>query len=190
MQLFIEVEKFANNPKALTNVLYYMRRHGCHVPYRSPEIEAITCKTPSAALRQTNLVSPEGVSEAAERVFLKNPVLGIRYLRKIRRERFQNDDTQRRFWKKIVKKADLAYQWAQAFQKRLSEEEEVVFLESMHRMKEYAFFIIKGRFPEKVHNMILLKSYESHNEWEKRALNEYIKYAESKTNQMVPWETT
>ena len=186
MQLFIEVEKFANNPKALTNVLYYMRNHGCHVPYRSPEIEAITCKTPSAALRHTNFVAPEGVSEAAERVFLKNPVLGIRYLRKIRRERFQNDDTQRRFWKKIVKKADLAYQWAHAFGKRLSEDEEVVFLESMHRMKEYAYFVIKGRFSEKIHNMILLKSYEPLSEWEKKALNEYVKYAE-KHPEMVPW---
>lgn len=178
MQLFIEIEKFANNPKALTNVLYYMRNSGCHIPWKSPEIEAITCKTPSAALRHTRFVCPDGLSEAAERVFLKNPALGIRYLKKVRREIFQNEDTQRRFWKKVVKKADLAYQWAHAFSKRLSEDEEVVFLESMHRMKEYAYFIIKGPFPEKVHNMILLKSYEPLNEWDKRSLNEYIKYAE------------
>lgn len=180
MNLFIEVEKFANNPKALTDVLYYMRNQGCHVPWRSSEIEAITCKTPSAALRHTRFVCPDGVSEAAERVFLKNPSLGIRYLKKIRREAFQNDDTQRRFWKKIVKKAELAYQWAQAFGKRLSEDEEVVFLESMHRMKDYSYFVIKGPFPEKIHNMILLKSYESLPVWEKKALNEYIKYAESR----------
>jgi hypothetical protein len=186
MNLFIEVDKFQNNPKALSSVLYHLRNNGCHVPYRAPEIEAITCKTPSAALRHTSWVSPDGVSEAAERVFLKNPSLGIRYLRKIRKERFQNEDTQRRFWKKIVKKAQLAYQWAQAFQKRLSEDEEVVFLESMQRMKEYAFFIIKDRFPEKVHNMILLKSYAPMSEWEKKALNEYVKWSETKSK-MVPW---
>lgn len=180
MHLFIEIEKFQNNPKALTNVLYYMRNQGCHVPYRSPEIEAITCKTPSSALRHTSLVSPEGVSEASERVFLKNPAIGIRYLKKIRRETFQNYDTQRRFWKKVVKKADLAYQWAQAFGKRLSEDEEVVFLESMYRMKEYAYFIIKEPFPEKIHNMILLKSYEFMPEWEKKSLNDYVKWAESR----------
>lgn len=187
MQLVIEVDKFRNNPKALTNVLYYLRNNGGHVPYRSPEIEAITCKTPSATLRHTNFVSPEGVSEAAERVFLKNPMLGIRYLKKIRRQMFQNDDTQRRFWKKVVRNADLAYQWASAFGKRLSENEEEVFLQSMHRMKEYSYFVIKGRFPEKMHNMILLKSYEPLSEWEKKALNEYVKYAE-KHSEMVPWK--
>lgn len=187
MQLVIEVDKFRNNPKALTNVLYYLRNNGGHVPYRSPEIEAITCKTPSATLRHTNFVSPEGVSEAAERVFLKNPMLGIRYLKKIRRQMFQNDDTQRRFWKKVVRNADLAYQWASAFGKRLNENEEEVFLQSMHRMKEYSYFVIKGRFPEKMHNMILLKSYEPLSEWEKKALNEYVKYAE-KHSEMVPWK--
>lgn len=187
MQLSIEVEKFKNKPKPLTTILYYMRIHGCYIPYRSPEIEAITCNTPSSALRYATLVSPEGLSEAAERVFLKNPVLGIRYLKKIRREMFQNDDTQRRFWKRIMKKADLAYQWAQSFGKRLDEKEEEVFLQSMTRMKEYSYFVIKGRFPEKMHNMILLNSYAPLPEVEKRSLNDYIKYAE-KHPEMVPWK--
>lgn len=180
MNLFIEVEKFANNPKALINVLYYMRAADGHVPYMCHEIEAITCKTPSSALRHVRFVSPTGVSEKAERVFLKNPSLGIRYLKKIRRETFQNEDTQRRFWKKIMKKAELAYQWANAFGKRLSEQEEEVFITDMHRMKEYAYFVIKGPFPEKIHNMILLNSYKELNQWEKKALNEYVKYAESR----------
>lgn len=186
MNLYIEIEKFKNNPKALTDILYRLMNNGGHVPFRSPEIEQVVCKTPSSALRYTRLVSRSGVSEAAERVFLKNPSLGIRYLKKIRSESFQNDDTQRRFWKKVTKKADLAYQWAQAFGKRLSEDEEVVFLKSIHRMKEYAYFIIKDRFPEKIHNMILLKSYEPMSEWEKKSLNEYVKWSETK-NKMVPW---
>jgi hypothetical protein len=187
MNLFVELDKFANNPKALTNVLYHMRGAGCYIPYMSPEIEAITCKTPSSALRHVRFVSPFGVSEKSERVFLKNPSLGIRYLKKIRRETFQNEDTQKRFWKKVVKKAELAYQWASAFGRRLSEQEEEVFAQDMHRMKQYAFFVIKGPFPEKVHNMILLKSYEPLSEWEKKALNEYVKYAE-KNPKMVPWK--
>ena len=180
MNLYVEIEKFKNNPKALTSVLYYMRAQGCHVPWRSPEIEAITCKTPSSALRHTSWVSPDGVSEASERVFLKNPSLGIRYLKKTRRESFQNEDTQRRFWRKVVKKAELAYQWASAFGKRLSEDEEVVFLQSMHTMKDYAFFVIKEPFSEKIHNMILLKSYEPLQSWDKKSLNEYLKWAESR----------
>ena len=187
MQLSIDTLKFVGRPKPLTNILYYMRINGCYIPYRSPEIESITCTTPSAALRYTSFVSPDGLSEAAERVFLKNPVLGIRYLKKIRREMFQNDDTQSRFWKKIMKKADLAYFWAQSFRKRLNEKEEEVFLQSMTRMKEYSYFVIKGRFPEKMHNMILLNSYAPLPEHEKRSLNEYIKYAE-KHPEMVPWE--
>jgi hypothetical protein len=180
MQLVIEVEKFRNNPKALTNILYYMRNNGGHVPWMSPEIEEITCRTPSAALRHVQFVSPSGVSQATERVFLKNPSLGVRYLKRIRRESFQDDDTQRRFWKKVVRDVDLAYQWASAFGRRLSENEEEVFLQSMHRMKEYSYFVIKGRFPEKIHNMILLKSYEGLPEWEKKSLNEYVKYSESR----------
>lgn len=180
MNLFIEIEKFKNNPKALTSVLYYMKNNGCHVPYQEPEIEAIVCKTPSSALRYTSWVSSSGVSEAAERVFLKNPALGIRYLKKVRREFFQNEDTQKRFWKKVVKKANLAYEWASAFGTRLSEDEEVVFLKDVHMMKDYSYFIIKGPFSEKIHNMILLKSYEPMSEWEKKALNDYIRYAKSK----------
>jgi hypothetical protein len=45
-------------------------------------------------------------------------------------------------------------------------------------MKDYAQRIIKGKFPQKVHDMILLKSFESMDAWPKENLQRYMKFVE------------
>ena len=47
----------------------------------------------------------------------------------------------------------------------------------MYSMRTYAYFVIKGKFPERIHNMILLKSYENMGEYSKKYLKEYLKYS-------------
>lgn len=180
MQITFDVSKFEGNPKGLTNILYNLRHSTNYFNPLDPEITNITCKTPSSAYRYTRYVASSGVGEKAERIFLKNPNIGIKYLCFVRRKSFLNEDTQKRFWKKVVKNAYLAYSWASGFRTRLTEEEEEIFIQNVRLAKDYAYHVIKGKFPEKVHNMLVLKSFELNDNWEKRSLQEYIQYAGSK----------
>ena len=179
MQITIDIEKFANDPKGLTNMLYYIRKSGNYFNAHDPALEAICCRTPSSAFRYTKLVSNSGITEKSERVFLKNPNIGIRYLKKTNRPEFQNSDTQKRFWKKIVKNADLAYAWCLQFKKRLSEQEEEIFADDSRLAVQYAKNIIKGKFPEKIHNILILKSFEQQDGWRKKCLQDYVRYVET-----------
>jgi hypothetical protein len=179
MQITIDIEKFAHDPKGLTNMLYYIRKSGNYFNPNSEQIEAICCRTPSSAYRYTKLVSTSGITEKSERVFLKNPNIGIRYLTKIRQAEFKSSDTQRRFWKKVIKNSQIAYEWAREFKKRLSETEEEIFADDFRLAKEYARNVIKGPFPEKIHNILLLKSFEKQDGWRKNCLQDYIRFAES-----------
>lgn len=180
MEINFNIQNFVGRAKNLTNVLYYLVKSNSFTPHFNEEIEAITCRTPSEALRYCRHVNGKmGVSPSTEVVFLKNPSLGIRYLRYIGRDHFVEQKTQTRFWKKIIKKPDLALGWSQTFNKRLSENEEEVFLKSMRCMKEYAFHVIKGPFPERIHQMIVLMSFDSSlKDWEKKSLKDYVSYAE------------
>lgn len=177
MQITFEVSNFANNPKALVSALYSLKNAGTYFDSANTDITDITCKTPSAAYRYARWISTSGLTAKAERVFLKNPNIGLKYLKLIRKKEFQDADTQKRFWKKIAKDAFLAYTWAHAFQTRLSEAEEEIFIDNVGKAKDYAMFVIKGRFPEKIHNALVLKSFENLTSWQKKSLQEYISYA-------------
>lgn len=180
MHITFDVSKFGTDARSLTNALYYLKGSGNQFDSTNPEILEITCRTPSAAFRYAKLVVPYGLPEKTERVFLKNPNIAIKYLLHLRKKEFSNPDTQKRFWRKVTKNCFIAYQWASAFRTRLSEEEEEVFLDNMRLAKDYAYHVIKGRYPEKIHNILVLKSFELKDGWQKKCLQEYISYASSK----------
>lgn len=176
MNISFDTERFKGNPNALTAVLSHMKYANCWVPMPNREIESITCTTPSATLKFCRYVNNVcGVSRETEKIFLKNASLGIRYLRVVRREKMQDEDIQKRFWKKVTRNPELALEWSRAFNKRLSETEEEVFVKSMRCMGEYASRIIRGRFPEKIHHMIVLKSFETLGGYDKRCLENYMR---------------
>ena len=181
MNIHFDTAAFERDPRGLIAVLSNLRRVGVWSLRHEKDIERIVCRTPSSALNFCRFVNGAfGVSREAERVFLKNPSIGVRYLRVANRKSFLDEDTQRRFWRKVVKNPDICYQWCQAFQQRVSEEEEEVFVKDVVLAKSYAFFIIKGPFPEKVHNMLVLRSFEDMNNYSKSCLTEYIRWSESK----------
>lgn len=179
MNIHFDTSLFEKNPKGLIAVLSNLRRIGSWSVRHERDIERIVCRTPNSALNYCRNVNYAfGVSREAERVFLKNPGIGIRYLRLVGRRSFLDEDTQSRFWRKVVRSPDLCYEWGQAFQQRVSEEEEEVFVKDVRVARNYAFFVIKGPFPEKAHNMLVLRSFEEMDPYSKKCLTEYIQYSE------------
>ena len=175
MEITFDIAQFEKRPQQLISVMCNLARVGAWIPSHVEEIEVITCRTPSSAYKYVRYVTGKiGVSAKTEAVFLKNPNIGLRYLRMVNRN-LQDEKIHARFWKKVVKKPELALEWARNFNQRLSEKEEEVFVKNMRCMWQYAQYVIGGRFPESVHNMILLKSYEKMPSYENHAIQEYIK---------------
>lgn len=181
MQITFDIEKFTGRggDRSLTNVLCYLKRHGCFPVDKYVEIERITCRTPSSALRYCRYFATNGISPSSEDVFLKNPSIAVRYLKMVNRPEFSDPSIQKRFRRKFKSNAQVAYEWARAFNTRLSEDEETVFRKDLSAAKNYAMQVIRGKFPEKVHSMLLLASYEDLSPWDKRCLAEYLKYSET-----------
>lgn len=179
MQIAFDIESFSKSSgsRDLTNVLCYLKRYGCITPSQYPSIEKITCRTPSGALRYCRYFASTGVSPETEAVFLKNPSIAVRYLRMIGRPEFADPKVQKRFRRKFRTNARAAYEWAKAFNTRLSEDEEVVFRKDMAAMKDYSKYVIRGKFSEKVHGMILLASFDNLGSWQKKCLSDYIKFS-------------
>lgn len=181
MQITFETDKFDRSygDKYLTNVMHYLKRVGCITEDRYPSVEKVTCRTPSATLRYCRYFASMGVTPETERVFLKNPELGVRYLRMVGKREFSDPDVQRRFRRKFKTNARVAYQWAKSFNTRLSEEEEEVFRKDMASARDYARDVIKGKFPEKVHGMLMLASYQDLSSWQKKCLADYLRIVET-----------
>lgn len=181
MQITFETGMFGKRgEKSLTNVLCYLRRHGCFAEGHYPDIEQITCRTPSAALRYVRYFAQKGVTPESEAVFLKNPVLGVRYLKIVGNKEFADPKVQARFRKKFKSDPSLAYEWALAFSTRCTEEEEEVFRKNVALARDYAMYVIKGRFPDKVHGMLVLASFQDLDPYQKARLTDYIKFAGGK----------
>lgn len=178
MNIKFDVDLFRNDPRGLISVLSQLYRHGAWSLGHHREIEEIVCRTPSSAFKFCHLVSRAyGVSRDAEKVFVKNPSIGIRYLRLVSRTEFLDEKVQKRFWRKVMKNPDIAYEWARAFGRRLPEGEEV-FVGNIRCARDYSLYVIKGGFPEKIHQMLVLRSFENLESWEKKYLNDYLRYAE------------
>lgn len=185
MIVSFDLQSFGKNPKGLISVLSHLRGVNQWPVGFNREVEEIVCRTPTSALNYCRyVVGRYGVSPEAEKVFLKNPTVGIRYLRFMNREALQDESLQKRFWKKVVRNPEWAYEWCHQFRRRLSESEEEVFVKSLRRARDYALFIIKGKFPEKVHHQLVLRSFEQLQSWEKKSLTDYLSYVESSSKKV------
>lgn len=179
MNIHFDTSVFEKDPRGLISVLCSLKRIGSWSIRHERDVEKVVCRTPGSAYNYCRYVNGAfGISREAERVFLKNPTIGMRYLRLVNRKSFYDDDTQARFWRKVVKKPELCYKWAQTFRERVSEEEEEVFVKNVRCAKDYAFFVIKAPFPEKIHNMLVLRSFENMDPYSKKCLMDYIKWAD------------
>lgn len=175
MRVSFDVEAFRNNPKGLISVLSHLRAMNQWSVMGRGDVEEIACKNPSSALSFCrHVVGNYGLSKEAERVFLKNPGIGVRYLRMVNRDHFQDEDTERRFRKKVCKDPRLALDWARTFNKRLSEDEEMVFAGDPWSAKEYSRYVVRGRLPDSVHERIMLRSFEAKGDLDKRYLKDYM----------------
>lgn len=179
MNVSFDLAAFKKNPKGLISVLSHLRGANQWPLMTNREVEEIVCRTPTSALNYCRyVVGRYGISQEAERVFLKNPNVAIRYLRFMGREAFPEEDTQKRFWKKVLRNPEYAYEWCHYFRKRLPEGEEV-FLKSIRRARDYSLFVIKGPFPEEIHHKLVLRSFENLTPLDKKMLGEYLNYAAS-----------
>lgn len=186
MIVSFDVEKFKGDPRALIDVLSSLYRVGGWRLGHYAEVEEVVCRTPSSALKFCRMVNHSyGISSSAEKVFLKNPGIGIHYLRLVGRSEFLDEKVQKRFWRKITRSPDLAYEWARTFNRRLSEQEEEVFVKNISRARDYALYVARGAFPEKIHKMLVLRSFESLDNLSKSYLSEYLRYAESSSKKQV-----
>lgn len=178
MNVNFDVDRFAKDPRGLIDVLSNLYRVGAYHLGHHREVEEIVCRTPSSALKFCQMVNHAyGVSREAEKVFVKNPSIGIRYLRLVSRTEFLDEKVQKRFWRKVMKNPDIAYAWARAFGRRLPEGEEV-FVGNIRCARDYSLYVIKGGFPEKIHQMLVLRSFENLEGWDRKHLSEYLRYAE------------
>lgn len=187
MQITFDTDNFDSRSRkgdiCLANVLHYLKRFGCIGSDRPlPEVERVACTTPSGTLRYCKLFAGGGVSAATEEVFLKNAELGVRYLKMVRRSEFLDPNVHKRFRRKFRSNAKVAYQWARAFGVRLTEEEEQVFRKDMVSARDYARSVIGGRFPDGIHEMLVLASFGNISSYEKQALSDYLKFAEKTGN--------
>jgi hypothetical protein len=165
MQISFDTEKFKGRGREskLIDILANLDLMGLyfHGQYNK-DVEEVVCRTPSSAY----------------------PHIGVRYLQSVRRKSFADEAVQKKFWKKLLKRPEVAVEYCSAFQVRLTEEEEEIFVHDIASMVRYSNRVIggegrgrigqHGKFPERVHNMILLKSYEHLTEREKHLLQKYI----------------
>lgn len=180
MIVSFDTAAFKGRPTQLVNVLSGLSSVGQWPLGSNPDVEEIVCRKPSSALKYCQeVVHAYGLSAKGERVFLRNPGIGVRYLRLVGRSTFTDADTQRRFWRKVTNNAKLAYEWSKSFGHRLPEDQEMVFSKNLYFARMYAVNVIRGPFPEKVHQSILLRSFENLDSFTKMHLSEYIKFAEA-----------
>jgi len=182
MQIVFETDNFSARGRkgdhCLANVLHYLKRFGCLATDHSlPEVEKVACLTPSGTIRYCRLFASKGVTAETEAIFLKNPELGVRYLKMVGRSGFLDPDVQKKFRKKFRSNPRVAYEWAKAFKIRLTEEEEECFRKDLCAANNYARSVIGGRFPERIHEMIILASFGNMDVYQKKSLSEYVKLA-------------
>ncbi len=151
--------------------------HGCFEPGHHRDIERLMI-IPSLAFSYVRMVTREkGMSPEGERVFLANPSVALQYLRFVNRPFFADPDVQRRWHKKMVRDPAVAFRFCHWQNRRLTEKEEEIFVKDMRMMKDYSMLVIKGPFPDHIHQMLLLQSFGDR--WDKDALKDYLLYAEA-----------
>ena len=110
-----------------------------------------------------------------EKVFLKNIKFGIAYLEATQQKKFRDEKINKKFEKKLYKDAGASFDYAtRVLQQRISEDKEHIFLDNYYVMYHYSMIVIKGKFPDKIHNQIHLRSFEK-NVWRFDCLQAYLK---------------
>lgn len=186
MQITFDVSAYRSPNKAhqrrrskrLILLLRNLLDHGCFEPGHHREVEQLMT-VPSLALSYVRLVTKEkGMSPEGEKIFLANPSIALQYLRSINRPFFVDPNVQSRWHKKMVRDPAVAVRFCQWQNCRLTEQEEEIFVKDMNAMKDYSLTVIKGPFPEHIHNMILLQSFDNDG-WDKQCLQDYIRYVDA-----------
>jgi len=120
-----------------------------------------------------------------EKVFLKNIKYAIGYLRITNQKRFRDEKTQQRFENKIYKPGSFstpgaAFDYAKFVLKgRIPEDKENIFLENPLHIFSYSRDVLKGFFPDTIHDSIhkkiLLLTFDNNYGYEFKFLNLYMK---------------
>lgn len=172
--------------KRLIFALRNLLDHGQFQKGVYPDVERLMT-VPSLALKYVRMVTMEaGMSPEGEKIFLKNPNVALQYLKLVKRPEFLDPKIQKRWRRMVGRNPQIALEWCKAFNQRLTEKEEEIFLKDMVLMKDYAMFVIRGPFPQHIHEMILLRSFDDYKgrtsnvrDWQKRALQDYLRYADA-----------
>lgn len=110
-----------------------------------------------------------------EKVFLKNIKFGVAYLEATQQKKFRDEKINKKFEKKIYEDAGASFDYAtRVLRERIPEDKEHIFLDNYYVMYHYAMLVIKGKFADKVHNQIHLRSFEK-NVWRFDCLQAYLK---------------
>jgi len=189
-----DINSFSRDKISLLKFLYSLKYKGLFV--RNKELDIFFSQQPSLAYKYTrNIIvekewSPAGVNPGGwtylnvdknrldpdqEKVFLKNIKFGIAYLEITKQKKFRDEKLNKKFEKKLYKDAGASFDYSiRVLHQRIPEDKEHIFLENYYVMYHYAMLVIKGKFPDKIHNQIHLRSFEK-NVWRFDCLQAYLK---------------
>ena len=189
-----DINGFSRDKISLLKFLYSLKYKGLFV--RNKELDVFFSQQPSLAYKYTRNVivekewSPAGLNPGRwtyinvdknrldpdqEKVFLKNIKFGIAYLEITQQKKFRDEKLHKKFEKKVYKDSGASFDYAtRVLRERIPEEKESIFLDNYYVMYHYAMIVVKGKFPDKIHNQIHLRSFEK-NVWRFDCLQAYLK---------------
>jgi hypothetical protein len=178
-----DVNSFCNDRIFLLKFLRSLKHKGLFV--RTKELDVFCSKQPSLAYKYIKNIVVEkqwnscGLNPGnpgkwiyfnvdknrldieEEKVFLKNIKFAIAYLEITQQKKFRDEKLNKKIEKKIYKNAGSSFDYAKnVLFERIPENKENIFIENYYWMYQYSMQVIKGKFPEKIHNQICLKSFE------------------------------
>jgi hypothetical protein len=167
----------------------YLRSHLVRnvLPYfkeeikRTQELDNYFCTSPALAFKYLKVFLEKGdkASPEIEKVLSKNTHYLFAYLKHTGNHKVQDPKLQKRFEKKVYSDPYLSYWYAYyVLKSRLPEEHEVVFLKNYDFAYRYACEVIGGEFPDNIHKMLVLSSFEEKED--KHGLKSYIECCEKK----------
>jgi len=160
------------------NVLWYFKDN----IDRTKELDDYFCTSPALAYKYLKVFLEKGdkASPEIEKVLSKNIHYLFSYFQHTENHKVQDEKLQKRLDKKIYNDPRLSYCYAYSVLKsRIPEEHEGVFLKNYDFAYRYACEVIGDKFPDSIHKMLLLSSFEE-NDKEKYGLKKYIECCEKK----------
>jgi len=186
-----DINSFSRDKLSLLKFLYSLRYKSLFK--RTKELDVFFSQQPSLAYKYIRniIIEKEWRSNPAgytylnvdknrldadqEKVFLKNIKFGIAYLEITQQKKFRDEKLNKKFEKKVYKDSGASFDYAtRVLRERIPEDKEHIFLENYYVMYHYAMLVIKGKFPDKIHNQIHLRSFEQ-NVWRFDCLQAYLK---------------